>query len=280
MPGVPARDYRSNGTLQSFGRRRRRLRHHADMSHQMHSMGNPVGTQQLQRTTCPTESGVSSVAHTFADDLMSKYDKAQLVRAFARAGDGVFAVAGDGRIISWNRAAEKILGYRERDVVGRLCCDVLAGLDDKGNKLCYSGCQIVTLIKMGEAVQNFDLRVRSKLGKSLWINISILSIQDAGRNSPVTVHMFRDVSAAKELLTLVHDRLAARTPGENGVGVLTRREAEVLRLMATGLRTKAIGEALHVSPATVRNHAQNILHKLDVHSRLEAVACANKHQLL
>jgi DNA-binding NarL/FixJ family response regulator len=63
-------------------------------------------------------------------------------------------------------------------------------------------------------------------------------------------------------------------------GPLTRRELEVLRLLATGVNTKGAAEKLHVSPATVRNHVQNIFGKLGVHSRLEAVAYANRHRLL
>ena len=61
---------------------------------------------------------------------------------------------------------------------------------------------------------------------------------------------------------------------------LTKREIEILRLMAAGANTKVLAERLHVSPATVRNHAQNIFAKLDVHSRLEAVAWANQHGLV
>jgi two-component system nitrate/nitrite response regulator NarL len=55
---------------------------------------------------------------------------------------------------------------------------------------------------------------------------------------------------------------------------------EVLRLLADGRSTKAVAEALHVSPATVRNHVQNVLAKLGVHSRLEAVAYASKHRMV
>jgi DNA-binding NarL/FixJ family response regulator len=53
---------------------------------------------------------------------------------------------------------------------------------------------------------------------------------------------------------------------------LTVREKEILRLLAVGLGTSAIAHELSISPATVRNHAQRILAKLQVHSRLAAVA--------
>lgn len=53
---------------------------------------------------------------------------------------------------------------------------------------------------------------------------------------------------------------------------LTRREKEILRFLALGMGTSAIARELAISPATVRNHAQRILAKLQVHSRLAAVA--------
>jgi DNA-binding NarL/FixJ family response regulator len=55
-------------------------------------------------------------------------------------------------------------------------------------------------------------------------------------------------------------------------GQLTSRETEVLRFLALGLGTSAIARELSISPATVRNHAQRVLAKLEVHSRLAAVA--------
>lgn len=57
---------------------------------------------------------------------------------------------------------------------------------------------------------------------------------------------------------------------------LTRRERDVLSLLATGARTEVIAEALVISPQTARTHIQNILSKLDVHSRLEAAALVNQ----
>ena len=53
---------------------------------------------------------------------------------------------------------------------------------------------------------------------------------------------------------------------------LTRREDQVLSCFAQGLNTADVARLLSISPTTVRNHAQRILAKLHVHSRLEAVA--------
>jgi PAS domain S-box-containing protein len=212
---------------------------------------------------------------------MNRIEANGLDQALERTGDGAFVTGADERIVFWNRAAERILGYSAREAVGRPCCDVLGGTDDHGNRLCYRGCHVVSLIRMEEPVQNFDMRTRTKAGRPLWLNISILGMPSKS-GAPLTVHLFRDVTATKELLTLVHERLAAagNGSGEPPANALTRREIEVLRLMAGGANTKTAAEKLRVSPATVRNHVQNMFGKLGVHSRLEAVAYAMKHRLL
>ena len=52
---------------------------------------------------------------------------------------------------------------------------------------------------------------------------------------------------------------------------LTERENEVLRLIAFGMSNREIGELLHVSEGTVKNHTSNILSKLGVRDRTRAV---------
>jgi DNA-binding NarL/FixJ family response regulator len=61
---------------------------------------------------------------------------------------------------------------------------------------------------------------------------------------------------------------------------LTPREQEVLQLVADGLSNKAIALELGLRLHTVRNHVQNILTKLDAHSKLEAVALATRAGML
>jgi PAS domain S-box-containing protein len=200
--------------------------------------------------------------------------------ALERAADGAFVIGPDGRIVLWNRAAERMLGYAAREVIGRPCCDLFVGYDDHGNRLCYRGCHVSTLVKMGDPVQSFDMKTRSKTGRPIWINVSTLVVPGGGAGGPLTVHLFRDTTATKELLTLVHDHLSAPAAPSTPNGALTRREIEILDLVATGVRTRVIAERLHVSPATVRNHVQNILGKLGAHSRLEAVAWATRHRML
>ncbi len=75
-----------------------------------------------------------------------------------------------------------------------------------------------------------------------------------------------------------HAHVQAALP-ENGFG-LTRRELEVLRLLADGLPHKAIAVRLVISPKTVSSHIQRILAKLGVHSRAQAVVLAHREGLV
>ncbi|MGH2589443.1 MAG: response regulator [Actinomycetota bacterium] len=61
---------------------------------------------------------------------------------------------------------------------------------------------------------------------------------------------------------------------------LTRREREVLSLLAQGADNEGIALRLVISPETARTHVQNVLGKLDVHSRLEAAAFVRQNGLL
>lgn len=61
---------------------------------------------------------------------------------------------------------------------------------------------------------------------------------------------------------------------------LSPREIEVLGLLATGAANKAIAAQLHLSVNTIRNHVQQILTKLGVHSKLEAVATAVREGII
>jgi DNA-binding NarL/FixJ family response regulator len=61
---------------------------------------------------------------------------------------------------------------------------------------------------------------------------------------------------------------------------LTDRELDVLKLVAKGLSNREISEELYISENTVKNHVRNILEKLHLHSRMEAVVYAMRENLL
>ena len=60
---------------------------------------------------------------------------------------------------------------------------------------------------------------------------------------------------------------------------VTARELEVLKLVAQGLNNRQIGTRLFISENTVKNHVRNILEKLQLHSRMDAVMYAVREKL-
>jgi NarL family two-component system response regulator LiaR len=82
-----------------------------------------------------------------------------------------------------------------------------------------------------------------------------------------------DPTAAQALLRAAQQQ---PSPGQD----LTKREREVLALLVQGKRNKEIGLELTISAATVRLHVSNILSKLQVGNRTEAVSVALQHELV
>ncbi len=58
---------------------------------------------------------------------------------------------------------------------------------------------------------------------------------------------------------------------------LTPRQLEILQLLSDGVSPSSIAEQLHMRPATLRTHVQNILTRLGAHSKVEAVSIAMRH---
>ena len=127
-----------------------------------------------------------------------------------------------------------------------------------------------------------DLYEAIKAGASGYLlkEISIEEVADAVRS----VHQGQSLispSMASKLLTefaAMVKRADERTqvPGPR----LTERELEVLKLVAKGLNNRDIGSELFISENTVKNHVRNILEKLHLHSRMEAVMYALREKLL
>jgi DNA-binding NarL/FixJ family response regulator len=110
--------------------------------------------------------------------------------------------------------------------------------------------------------------------------ISIEEVADAIR-AVVSGQSLISPSMAAKLLTeftnlakKADEKLAAASPR------LTDRELEVLKLVAQGMSNREIAGELYISENTVKNHVRNILEKLHLHSRMEAVVYAVREKLL
>lgn len=215
------------------------------------------------------------------------------IKALVRGtSDAALCVDAVGTIVAWNAQAESLFGVSAGEAIGRYCGEVIPSADECG-AFCGPNCTILQAARQNRPISNFDLQVRGKQGMR-WCNVSVLLVSDGDPESVWSLHIFRDIDFNKRLALSVRDFLLSETAlspqaaralltsprGAARHVVLTPRETEVLRLLAGGGSTSIIADRLCLSRATVNNHIQHILEKLNARSRLEAVRRAEMSGLL
>ena len=217
----------------------------------------------------------------------------KVLAVLAQTADGVYALDQTQRIMFWNAAAERILGYRAEEVIGRPCHEIFAGEPRPGCLECHASCPVMVAAQHHEHVPTYNLLSRTKDGDTIMLNVSV--IVPVENDSPmVTIHLFRDATHQLRYETYVEHMLcaAARLPGPpqtlaRGIPAndlfyapLSAREKEVLCLLVQGQAAREIADTLCISYATVRNHLHTILRKLGVHSQRQAVRLALERHLV
>ncbi len=101
-------------------------------------------------------------------------------------------------------------------------------------------------------------------------------IPDLLRRASKGESLLEDEEAERLLRYLRHRRHQESTERQRA-NRLTPRQIEILQLMADGVPVQDIAKQLHMSPYTLRTHVQNILTRLGVHTKLEALAVAIRH---
>jgi len=207
-------------------------------------------------------------------------------------GDAAFATGQLVHIVIWNRAAERLLGFKAESVLGKRCWQVLCGRDVFGNCFCDEDCAVQHMARQKKAINHFEMEVRRQSGELLSASFSILVVPGTRPSRFTVVHLLQPVDSRTGAHELARSVLAgapapalpaaapAPTSDQPDPATLTGRETEVLRMLSEGTSTQEIAETLFISLSTTRNHIQHILQKLGAHSKLEAVAAAMRAHLL
>ena len=203
--------------------------------------------------------------------------------------DGAFTVDEQGLVCSWNRAAEKIFGYKKSEVLDRPCARLLQGQGNLGTPICAEPCGVIECAVGRREIPNYDMEVQSKAGKKVWVNCSILTFHDERTHRHFAVHLARDVSARKKsehladkLLKLAREISALPDDPDclPPTSPLTEQEQRVLQLLAKGKSPAQVARELGIAPRTLRNHLHHANQKLHTRSRLEAVMQAARRGLI
>ena len=215
----------------------------------------------------------------------------ELFALFERTADAAYTVTEDGRICSWNHAAETLFGYPADEALGADVEELLEARDTLGTSAIAGGSGTAT--RQWDAasggIPNFDLEVRTRSGRRIWVNVSTILFDNRRGGRRLFVRLAHDIDQRRrneELLQRMLEAarqfvsLAQETSGHAQVELLSDHERRILKLLADGGSSAAIARQLRISAQTLRNHLHHINRKLRTHSRLEAVTHARRRGLI
>lgn len=139
----------------------------------------------------------------------------------------------------------------------------------------------ILLLTVSDEEEDLFAAVRAGVAGYLLKEIAIGEVAGAvravaGGETPISPSLATKLAAAFAVMARRAD--LERRP--SAAPRLTTRELDVLKLVARGLTNRDIGVRLFISEHTVKNHVRNVLGKLQVHSRVEAVLRAVKEEIL
>lgn len=206
--------------------------------------------------------------------------------------DGVFAVDAKQRIIFWDPGCEELFDRSSQWILGRPCHEVICGKKRvSGEAFCQPGCPIANTPTDVGVPNNFSIHTLDGDGKPLMLSVNIMLVPSFCKKKWIVTHLLHRFNN-QDLLTALDSTLRpkhhseknslAQSLGqhEHSASRLSPREREVLQLLAEGLSTAVISKRLGISNVTSRNHLQHIQNKLGVHSQVDAVAYAYRHNLV
>ena len=204
-------------------------------------------------------------------ELQTRCGECLLYGAIQGMADGIVLVDPEERIFHANRRALELLELGSRHVMGTRIRGALRHVGLASFWAAASGEEVPVTTDL-----NFPGGVSIRASVSLCLS--------ATREPIGRLLLLRDVTKEKkisiDLSTSVARRLVEMAGGEaagSPLAQLTRREREVLSLLAEGLTNQGIASRLNVSLNTVASHLKNVYPKLHVSSRAQAAAYAVTH---
>jgi len=166
-----------------------------------------------------------------------------------------------GRFVHVNPAAERASGRSNDWWLGRELTDQLPPAERK-----IVAAQFRRAVESGEP-SDFETEFFDTDGRLRGVRVQHLPLASQGTIVGVLILAFDVSQPASKPLVMQRESL-------------TPRQTEILGLIASGASTSEIAEQLTVSTETVRNHVRGLMHKLQAHTRPEAIAAARRLGLL
>ena len=123
----------------------------------------------------------------------------QALSLLDQISEGVYFVDRERRILHWNQGAERISGYAARDVVGRMCGEVLVHVNDEGRVMCGAGCPVKCAVDSG-CRNGTQAWLMHRDGHRVPVSIHVAPYTDEVSGLTGVVEVFRDNTTELALL--------------------------------------------------------------------------------
>lgn len=181
----------------------------------------------------------------------------------------------DRGMVAMNRHALDLVECPAAACIGRPCHEVIRGRDENLRPFCSATCPLRLRVESAGELDPEPLCITAPSGQEHWFQVMAFPLRVPDSDGLALIHCALPWDRSHRLETYMR-RVTHRSPTQahpdRRLASLTAREREVLDLLARDETLYGIAERLSLSHATVRNHVQHILEKLQVHSVMEAVA--------
>jgi len=124
------------------------------------------------------------------DDKITKELLAEILESM---DGGILAIDKNGRIISFNRSAEEITGYKREEALDKECCHILK------SDLCKEACPLKETMETGEPIFNYEIMITNKAEDRVPVNITTSPLRSSNNEIIGAVENFRDLTKHKGL---------------------------------------------------------------------------------
>lgn len=194
------------------------------------------------------------------------------------------ATGPDNRIVAWNAAFTELAG--RDDLEGHNLQDLLRCRHANGNSFSHGHVALHEMVLTGEAPAAFEIDVEPEGRPRVRVEVSVVVVFDNTAEHHRLIYLMRPrhrrrrTDAALEQLLNAGAAPPRRRASDSPSSTLTRRQLEVLGLMATGATASEMAAGLGITVNTVRTHIRAILETLGVTRQTEAVAKAVRGGLI
>jgi PAS domain S-box-containing protein len=190
--------------------------------------------------------------------------------------EGVVVIDRAGLVVAANEAAARFLGTPREELTGSLARTQVVVVDEEGRPMPQERLPSTRAFRTG-VPQHEPVQYRRRDGSSVWLLARAVPLWEPGQPAPGRVAIFLTDAAPADELPPPQGASALAAAAQR---VLTPRETEVLRLLASGMDVRAISARLNITVHTARGHVKQVMQKLEARTQLQAVVIALRAGLI